>query len=130
MKRVILITFSDPKDTWRNFRWEKFIRYFLERIKERFGVKEDVDFIIKYISPDESKPPATLVGNFLLDKKELSEVVGIVIETHSSLRTTLNIRFLVEILREDLPVELFFFEGRIPQILAYVVGEKLVGEDL
>ncbi|HRY36603.1 MAG TPA: hypothetical protein P5230_01825 [Candidatus Magasanikbacteria bacterium] len=130
MKRVILITFSDPKDTWRNFRWEKFIRYFLGKVKERFGINEDVDFIVKYISSDESNSQATVVGKFFLDKKELAEVAGVVIEVHNSLKATRNIRFLVEILREDLPIELFFFENKTLQIVKDIVGEKLIGEDL
>ena len=130
MKRLILITFYDPKDTWRNYRWEKFIRYFLDRVKTRFGINEDVGFMVKYISSNEPESPATAVGNFLLNKKDLAEVAGVIIEAHSSLNMTRTINFLVEILREDLPVELFFFENKTPQIVKDIVGEKLIGEDL
>ncbi len=129
MRRLILITFSDPTDTWYSSQSREYIKYFLERIKSRFGVEEDVEIVIKYINLTPGTEPAHVLGNFFRDKNP--EVIGVFVQAHKVLEINKKILFLAEILREKQhPIEIFYFENKKAFILQSVFQGKMEGEEL
>lgn len=129
MRRLILITFSDPTNTWYSSRYREFIKYFLERIKARFGVKEDIEIVIRHIDLPPDIPPSKVLGDYFRDKNP--EIVGVFVQAHESLEINQKILFLVDIMREDNhPIEVFYFENRITLLLRSIFQGKMEGEEL
>ncbi len=128
MKKLILITFSDPKDSWINPLWEEFIRSFVKRIKARFGITENVEFVVNQVQLSEGSKPEKIIGTLIRESR--TDVVGIIVESHSSIEINKKVYFMVEVLRGDIPIEMFFFEDRTPKILREIVLNKMEGVDL
>ncbi len=129
MKRLILITFSDPTKTWCSSKYRDYVGYFLERFRERFGVKEEIEIVIRHISLPPNTQPSKVLGDYFRDRN--SEVVGVVVQAHESLEINQKILFLAEIMREDNhPIEIIFFENGKTFLLKSVFRGKIEGEEL
>ncbi len=129
MRRLILITFSDPTNTWYSSRYREFIKYFLERIKARFGVKEDIEIVIRHIDLPPDIPPSKVLGDYFRDRNP--EIVGVVVQAHESLEINQKILFMADIMREDdHPIEIFYFENRTTLLLKSIFKGKMEGEEL
>ena len=128
MKKLVLITFSDPKDSWINPLWEEFIRSFVKRVKRRFKILEDIEFVVNQIQLQEGSKPEKIVGALIRERRP--DVIGIVVESHSSIEINKKVFFMIEMLRGDIPIEMLFFEDRAPKILREIIFDKMDGESL
>ena len=129
MKRLILISFSDPTNTWYSSRYREFIKYFLERIRKRFGITQELEIVVKYIELAPDIEPAHVIGNFFRDRNP--EIAGVFVQAHSSIEVNKKILFLAEIMKDDDHlVEVFFFENRNTFLLKSVFKGKMEGEEL
>lgn len=129
MRRLILITFSNPEDTWYNLRHREFVKYFFEKIKGWFGVGGDDEIVIKYLQLAPGIEPSQLLGNFFRDKNP--EIIGVIVQAHESPEINKKILFLAEILREETrPIEIFFFENKKILLLKSVFQGKMEGKEL
>ncbi len=128
MKKLVLITFSDPKDTWQNREYEKTIRYFVDKFKKRLGIEEDIEFVVEYFVINSESKPGSLVGKYIREKKQ--DIVGIIVEAHKSIEINRAVFFMIEMLRGTIPIQMFFFEGKTPKILEEIVLDKMEGKVL
>ena len=128
MKKLILVTFSDPKESWNNPLWKDFKKSFIEMVKARFGITEDIEFVVDQIKLQEGSKPEKIIGALIRERRV--DVAGIIVESHSSIVINKSVFFMIEILKGNVPVEMLFFEERIPKILREIVFDKMEGEKL